>query len=93
MNRKYLDLVIEATNVLTLATNKGVFSSLETIRDTFPALNMTQISRLLDNYAPDSFAPEEVPKEVKQSVATINRQLAQKSETQAPLFLPASLSI
>jgi len=51
----YLDIITQAANVITLATNVEVFASGDIIRETFPDLNIAQIRKLLQLYSPDQY--------------------------------------
>jgi hypothetical protein len=55
MARSYLEILTQAANVVTLATNIEVFASASIIRETFPDLNIAQIRKLLQLYTPDKY--------------------------------------
>lgn len=75
-----MNYVVEVANLLTLATNESVFHP-DYIDATFPSLNLAQIRKILELYAPDKYAPEPIPVEVKRFINDACRNPSVRSLT------------
>lgn len=59
---------MELSNLLTLATNESVFQD-DSIKETFPSLNLAQIRKIIEFYIPDENLPDPIPVNVKRFIS------------------------
>ena len=67
----HMETLIQAANVLTLATNVEIFKTTESIESTFSRLSPAQIKKMIDLYHPDALAPEPLPPSVRSMVTKV----------------------
>ncbi len=74
----------QASQVLVM--DKKIMADRQTLEDIFPALNFSQIDRLITLYKPDNIAPDPVPKETKDVIKKLHEADPQDVKLDESLF-------